>query len=175
MDEYVKQELIDNITLGFKSLVSDVAVAKVPEEIFSRHFLPYFSGQKTPTQAEPVFAEWVSIAGNPMSPVDVIDKDNKTLFRVPPMFDTGMVTQLQGKTMREIFTQYDLYNNNLPQVANNFLNKALLAKSEGYTTTPLTSAQQEWNSILKRYDLAKPDANAGKSESKEADDDLIYE
>jgi hypothetical protein len=68
-----------------------------------------------------------------------------------------------------------LYNNNLPQVANNFLNKALLAKSEGYTTTPLTSAQQEWNSILKRYDLAKPDANAGKSESKEADDDLIYE
>jgi hypothetical protein len=175
MENNLQKELEDSINQGFKALVSDIPVAKLPEEIFSKHFLPYFSGEKTPTQDKPVFAEWISVAGTPMSPVDIIDKNNEVLFRVPPMFDTGMMTQLQGRTMREIFKQYELYNNNLPQVANNFLTKALTAKSEGYDSVSLTKAQEEWNSILQRYDLGEKTKIAEKNANVQIDDDLIYD
>jgi len=174
MDDNTQKELLENISSGFKALVSDIPVARLPEEIFKNHFLPYFSGQKTPSQDKPVFAEWVSVAGNPVSSVDIIDRDNNVLFRVPPLFDTGMVTQIQGKTMREIFKQYELYNNNLPQVANNFLSKALSAKSEGYTATPLTKAERDWNEILNRYDLADKKVNNSIKADNDKDD-LIYD
>lgn len=175
MENEAQKELAESISQSFKSLVTDTPVAKLPEDIFTRHFLPYFSGQKTPTSAEPVFAEWVSVAGNPMSPVDIINQKDEVLFRVPALFDTGMVTQLQGRTMREIFKQYELYNNNLPQVANNFLTKALTAKSEGYTPVPLTKAQEEWNNILSRYNMGEKSNESKTSGSNDADDDLIYE
>jgi hypothetical protein len=86
-----------------------------------------------------------------------------------------MVTMLQGKTMREIFSQYELYNNNLPQVANNFLVRALEHKSDGYTEVPLTQAQKDWESILSRYDLATKTESAGSVSNINDKDDLIYD
>jgi hypothetical protein len=175
MDKDVKQELQNNIDQSYKTLVSETPVAKLPEKIFSQYFLPYFSGEKTPTVSQPVFAEWVSVAGNPMAPVDVIGNDNEVLFRVPALYDTGMVTMLQGKTMREIFSQYELYNNNLPQVANNFLAKALEHKSDGYTEVPLTQAQKDWEGILTRYNLGSKTESSGSVANNDDKDDLIYD
>jgi hypothetical protein len=75
--------------------------------------------------------------------------------------------------MREIFAQYNLYNNNLPQVANNFLTKALTAKSENYDSVSLKDAEVQWKAILKRYDKYKDDKIADKNQ--DGDDDLIYD
>lgn len=173
MNEDLNPELISSINDSFKSLVADVPVSKLPEDIFKNYFLPYFTGEKTPSRAEPVFARWVGIAGNPVAPVDIIDKNEEVLFRVPPLYDTGLMSDLQGKTMREIFAQYNLYNNNLPQVANNFLTKALTAKSENYDSVSLKDAEVQWKAILKRYDKYKDDKIADKNQ--DGDDDLIYD
>lgn len=160
-------------------LSADVVRGKLPETIFKEYFLPRLTGKVVIDDGANVISDWISIAGSPMAEVDIIDKDNKTLFAVPPLMSSNVLDILNrevGKSFNDINVEFELHNNNIPAVANSFLNKELLKKAEEIKTmdsSHLNPYIERWKDIYSRYGLEDPTA-ASNTDKDNDEDDLIY-
>lgn len=192
MQEIFKNRLIDEISQKtnavFDSLVTAQPKAKLPEDVFKYHFLPYFSGQEENSKTRNITAEWVGVAGTPMAEVDVVDKAGKVLFTVPPLFDTSSLNiskRPAGRSLADITNEFNLINHSVPVAASRFLNNALTQKgdeiigmSDGQDPGVKAVAPDRWLSILNRYGFKSADgAGAAKPTQTQnsAVDDLIYD
>lgn len=149
--------------------------AVLPESIFVNYFLPYFSGEMPITLADKVLTEWVSIAGTPTNEISIIDTTNKVLFKIPSLFDTSIIDVLKrgvGESMGDIFTGYELRKNNIPSVANRFLNDSLADKAPSIIkqSTQLTNGEKRWSEIFERYGKGKGVASTTTPEAAGVDD-----
>lgn len=132
-------------------------LAKIPEDIFKQHFLPFFSGKEARDENKNVLGEWIGIAGSPVAEVNVIDNEGKVLFTVPPIFDSTVIKAVQdnlGKSFSDIYALYRLHSNNLPAQGENFLTKELSKKYADTITKSelLEENSKKWEKILNRYD-----------------------
>lgn len=170
----------DQVNNIFNSLIVEKTNSVLPENIFRDYFLPFFAGIRPFERNSPVISEWISIAGTPMSEVDIIDGAGRVLYTVPSLFDTDFLSIARrdpGDSIADIYQQYDLRSNNLPQVANNYLNKALNTKLSKIKLTSNRANENlnRWNTILTRYGLNAVNSTVvNRHHNEDLTDDLIY-
>jgi hypothetical protein len=152
-----REQISAAINNSFNSLVANREVSKLPEEIFKSYFLPFFLGEtkEAPTSDRNPLTDWISIAGTPMAEVEIISPAGEVLFAVPALYDTDMlniVTRSPGNSIADIAHEYELRKAVLPRAAANFLNTALLNKSEAiFKSSDEKSTSERWDEIRKRY------------------------
>ena len=165
-----------NIGRIYDGLVVDKLNGTLPENILKDYFLPYFAGITPITRNTTVLTEWVSIAGSPTGEVDIVDQWGNILFTTPSIFDTSSIdpTRRQGGSLVSIFDQYELHNNNIPAVANNFLVNAMYDKVKDFTVLEENSTtSKRWQDIFIKYGLQKPN-DSKIVELDDLSDDLEY-
>lgn len=175
-----KSQIAADINQVFTALVVDPSRARLPENVFVFHFLPFFSGElNNPALAgRNVVTDWISIAGSPMGQVDVFDATGAVVFTVPSLFDTNIieiVNRKPGNALSDLFYQYDM-RSNVPNAANNYLTSALFAKGQEITNnqSSLLNSKTAWESILQRYGKIIPTAVAT-SQNAAPNDDVVYD
>lgn len=151
----------------------------VPEQLFVNYFLPYFSGQIPASSANPFFAQWVGIAGTPMTEVDVIDHQGRILFTVPALFNTSFISpERNGRSYSNIMLEYELRSTHIPVAATNFLANSLDGKFGDTVNQPGASPEQtdRWLTIFARYGIAPPKGAALAKDNQffPQDEDFIY-
>jgi hypothetical protein len=153
--QLVEEDAANVLNNAYNGLVLNVVRNKIPEDIFSNYFLPCFLGQR-PENTQWVL-EWISIAGTPISEVDVVDPySNEILFTVPGILNTnGILSNQRGQNnFDNIFNRSQQLSNNLPSVGANFLMNALNNKSENLIAgLNIDDKQTKWNFILNRYGI----------------------
>lgn len=84
-------------------------VRVISEEIFLRDFLPFFSGQSKPPEAEreTLLAYWLQFAGTPFTPVDLHNAQGAVVYRVPPLQDRHAVITSVGNRLSRAQRQAD--------------------------------------------------------------------
>ena len=174
-----KRDLQAAMNMVHDSLVTHKTNAKLPEDIFKFYFLPYMSGQQPIPDNINLISEWISIAGTPMSEVDIINEAGNVIFTVPSLFDTNNIdvtSRDKGSSLSDIYSQYELRNNNVPIAAVNFLKKALNEKtSTMLQSSPESKATvQAWMDIYARYGIVAETAIKVIDED-DGSDDLIYD
>jgi hypothetical protein len=163
-----------------KALVETAPNGKLPEPLFVTEFLPYFSGQPVNNKNE-VMRNWMIISGSPSAEVDIIDRDGKTLYKVPSLFDTNAVSISKNVSLRTIVLTADLKRGGLPQIAENYLDSAIGVNANSIIevdrdTAFTVEARDRWNKIINRYYPQTPIENI-KAETKKLehnpDDELV--
>lgn len=182
--EIKREEISLQIGRAFDSLVVKANKAHLPEVVFQQHFLPFFAGElDTPALKDrDVITDWISIAGTPMSEVDIVDEAGATLFTVPPIFDSNIIEHVNrkaGNSLRDIMAEYEIRKTGIPAQANNFLNAALAEKSREMTsdTRHLSVTTARWNEIMKRYNKDSVDGTGASTKDTAIDpgDDVVYD
>jgi hypothetical protein len=164
-DNNSNEEIIDDVLFSklseqtesiYSSLVNVKYNARLPENVFVGYFLPHFSGQVPISDDTTVMADWISIAGTPMSEVDIVNPAGDTIFTVPSLFDTNIIDitkQDLGEPFPNIYSQYDLKNNHIPVIANSYLNEALSEKIDKIRNVDIITNDARWSEILTRYGI----------------------
>lgn len=174
-----REELTASTNSIHEALVLDTTgiVNKLPESVFVEVFLPYFAGEKQITKENSVMNDWVSIAGTPNNEVAIVGADGTVLYRVPAIYDTSILNvthRNKGESLNEIYTHYDLQQNNLPVVAERFLTDSLTHKVPSMLDPQkLDSVSQRWAAILATYGRTQG-ASVAKNASADTDD-LTYD
>ncbi len=158
---------------------------KLPEEVFVKAFLPYFSGIVPMDNTSAVKANWIGIAGTPMSPVDVIDSTGNVIFTVPPLLDTSVINltrnSREDRSIASIHDEYNLRTNHIPAVANTFISNALnneAGKILQEVPGKMEANAKVWNSIFERYGIDTSNLNTDKpvtSNQPDPTDDVVYD
>jgi hypothetical protein len=160
---------------------SQEARTRLPEEVFVKHFLPFFSGQQSIKENPEVIPSWIGIAGSPTSPVDVINDSGEVLYTVPGFYDTTVIkanSRFRDSSLGETMVQYEMDKSVIPQRANNRINKELERKLPGIFQESSIHAENKksWDTIFKRYGI-KEDIETKKehNENTTVRDDLEYD
>lgn len=171
---------------GMDRIYSDLVVSqpkgKLPEEIFVKHFLPYFSG-KTTENSERLMGEWIGIAGNATAEVDVFNSKGEVIFTVPSMMNSNALdisNRKVGDTVGEMISNYKLREAHVPGSGRNYLDHVSAEKVEKMVdrnAIPTTESEQRWANILHRYGVgpANSVSNVGTTAAaNDGVDDLEY-
>lgn len=153
-----------------------VEVKKIPEPVFKEIFLPYFTGEKTPTRDSDAMAHWVGLVGSATDPADVVNMKGETIFRVPPLIDTSLIktTDRRGSNnFATIFTVYEDQSKVHPSLGNRWLAEELANKAVESDSGEETS--YSWKPVLEYYGIASKDPAKPSVENTGNDDDLVFE
>jgi hypothetical protein len=169
--------------LFFNGIVkaSQEARTKLPEEVFVKNFLPFFSGQQSIKEYPSVIPNWIGIAGSPTSPVDVINDSGDVLYTVPGFYDTTVIkanARFEGSSLGDTMVHYEMDKSVIPQRANNRINKELEKKLPGIfqESSVKSENKKSWNTIFEKYGI-KTNENTKKehSENTTVRNDLEYD
>lgn len=179
-----REEISLQIGRAFDSLVVKKENAHLPEQVFQQFFLPFFAGEldNANLKGRDVITDWISIAGTPMSEVDIVDDNGQTIFAVPAIFDSNIIDHVNhkaGNSLKDIMAEYELRKAGVPAQANNFLNEALALKSQEISgdTSHTAVVTGRWDTILVRYGKQPLTAAAASNKPTEIDpgDDVVYD
>jgi len=140
---------------------------RLKEDIFRNVFFPMFrellTGQgKEHNVYDMKLGNWITVAGNANSAVEVYDASGRTLFTVPPVFDVRATTpSTKGNsylgdeklpTIEHVIKSTQLYQSALPAQGNRYLSeelskRAIIMKSNA----DLSDAEKAWNEIFALY------------------------
>jgi hypothetical protein len=140
------------------NVIASEDVARLPEDLFSKVFLPLLACDNELPHKVTV-ADWISIAGTPYKPVDVFDPaTGAVLFRVPPVFDYQGVNPVRDPADRrqtpiqDVVTLADQYSHLHPMAGVNYLRNVLGQRATIMNTSDkLRKHAVVWNEILTRY------------------------
>lgn len=167
VDSQIKETMIKELKekeeFFAKSIIKGTSDLKnrIPEDVFVHHFLKFFTGEETVKDNPEVISKWIGVAGTPMSEVEVMDVSGETIFTVPPLFDTSVINvteRSRSRSLGEITGQYNLMQNNIQKVADDFVGEALdnkaneiLKPSDNYSDNVA-----KWVNIFERYGKVFP-------------------
>lgn len=164
---------VDNDTLpphmkkALQSII-DRPLPRIQEEDFVKYFLGGFAGM---IENVPL-VNWLDVAGNAMSPVEVC-KGEEVLFVVPPIFGAVTFSKVPGQanTIGEIVAHAQKLNRIHPSQGERFLQDAL-SRRVGHEQDDFKTIR-EMNAIFKRYGLQemKLPAAAGNGVTSEVQSD----
>jgi hypothetical protein len=171
----VKQMLLDEMQnsaeVVFEGILDNRELASIPESLFLNYFLPCFLNR---VKNDKWVTEWISIAGTPMSEVNVVDNVTKeVLFTVPSLLNTSSLVYGPGKgDMSNIFSHYEQLSENIPSAGLNFLIEALNAKNtEALSKLNMDYVTKKWMDIFERYNLI---SRTSEDASRETEDLFEY-
>lgn len=143
------KEDIDNV---YHELIDNYNRPKIPEKLFTEYFLPYMTGTIAIPKDKNIIAEWISISGSPSGEVDLIDDYNKVVATVPPIINSDL-TFNEDRSFTSIYNEFDLRLNNIPALANRYLNEQLTKKANSLNQN-IDDIAKRWQLILERYGYA---------------------
>lgn len=150
-DDTEAKEYIDE---AFSRLSADDQLTKVPEHIFRQVFWPYISGEKVPTEEENPLAHWRGLLTSPTDPAEVVDPSGKTLFIVPPLYDTTRLdTRKKGpRRLDRIFDDFsqEVHTRRRLAVEEHAQN---LAKEAVDIRERVSGSKYSWEPVLQFYGL----------------------
>lgn len=173
----IQQSTIEDMTNQTNDVHSSLVLGnennQLPEEIFVEYFLPFMAGKIPIVRESTVVTDWISVAGTPMSEVDLIDKAGNVILTVPSFFDTSNINTEErkpGESFTDIYSHYDMKMQNIPSAANNFLANQLEKKINNISS----EKRDRWSDILQRYGYETLATTASKVDM-DADDDVVYD
>jgi len=186
VQEMFKEETDRVMKTVFTELVENASANanKLPEEVFVKEFLPFFSGQVTRESRPNTLATWIGIAGSPAAEVAVVDQKGDVIYNVPGVFDTSFLTLNRGKERGgdydQIIDQSNMLKTNLPQEGNRYLTEALAHKFKTIEQKAVVSPnEQRWVNIFHRYGIDVPGhddpSNSKNKPNGSIVDDEVYE
>jgi hypothetical protein len=137
---------------------------KVPEPVFREIFLPYFTGEKKATAEQNAVAHWSGLVGGATSPAEVVDVSGKTLFIVPPLYDSSILNTAAdtNKSFKKIFLEAAEESRVRPAETQRILAEGLSEKADAILQT--TQSKYSWDPVFAYYNLI-PAAQAAQSSS----------
>lgn len=130
------------------------ARATFPESLFVTHFLPLFTGEVKQNDVININTWIEKVAGGDHVPVDLVDKDGKVIFTIPPMFDQSILDQSKngGQTMTRIERQYSRLKEFDAAGSQVFLHKTLSGMHiKEKPTEEVYKNIATWNAIFTHY------------------------
>lgn len=141
-----------NVLIGSKDVKN-----RIPENVFTYYFLPYFTGKVQSSEDQKYTATWIAVAGSPTAEVDVFGPDGKTLFTVPPIVDTSRYDPTsggRGKSITAMVSEAELYGTLSPVARQNAMDSVLSGKLNQYIKDGVNQENAlRWYEIFKRYGL----------------------
>lgn len=155
--------IADNILLNMKmktkalkegfARLAEQSTPAVPEAIFVRDFLPFFSGEATENAPE-LLSAWYLIAGTPYSPVNVVNTLGQTVAVVPPILsrDIAFPDSKVGGSLAHAFEIARQSSAMSPRLASRMIEDQITAR---YTpSASLAEAEQakvDWAALMAHY------------------------
>lgn len=137
-----------------RTLVDVEPRGKLPEPLFVKEFLPFFSG-KPVKDKNSIMRDWMIIAGSPTAEVEILDINRNVVYRVPSLFDTNVVSMADGMSLRRILLTANEKSKGLPMVADNYL-LSTIGGDSGVVVNKEAAFNVEtrtrWTEIFQRYD-----------------------
>lgn len=141
--------------LGALSSIENANKARIPEELFTGVFLGLFANLDN-QHPHATIQNWISIAGNPFSAVDVV-ANNEIIFTVPPIFSKEAINpQAMSRTepLAHIVAIAEKLSLRSPIEGQNYIdNKYATASRNVRGNVNRIAYAKEWNTIFKRYGL----------------------
>lgn len=165
--------------------------SRLPESIFVRDFLPYFSGEVAVTAKDEVIAIWAGVAGSPYAEVTIIDARGDALFDVPPIMVSRSInptynTSKTHTSIEDIGAMAESLSKTIPVRGERFFLEAMherasvIIKGADTGEKVVDTNEQRWLEILRRYNKAPQltasiNANNTNNKSTVTDDDIEFE
>lgn len=167
MNENENDVLPDHLRTALNAIINR-PLPRIQEEDFVKYFLAGFAGKldKVPV------VNWLDVAGNAMSEVEVC-KGDEVLFVVPPIFGSTFFEKTGGQanSIGEIVAHAQKLNRVHPTQGERFLQEALNHRvnhaDEDFKTI------RQMNAIFKRYGLEEiklPEPKTGVSQEVQSND-----
>lgn len=126
---------------------NDLNIPRIPEQMFVEHLLPVL----TNASEKQDLSWWMKIAGSLQTPLDIVDTQDRVLFRVPPLQRRTHLPMddIPRQTIFEAVHTAKLKNDYIPGHGDRYLTNVLT----GRLTMTEFSAQDlaDWNAIRVRY------------------------
>lgn len=138
------------------------------EERFRRVFLPMLLGKEEDNIYGVVIDDWWRLTGQVNLPVDIVDSSGHVLFSVPPVFDLHRFhfDDKKSGAVDSLFRQHSALATQSPNLADNFLTRALIERSsQNFDLDKEIEIIEQWNIILAYYHLPLVDLKGLKRES----------
>ena len=127
---------------------------RFPEHLFIKHYLGFFSGQKSDNDAQ-LLTTWYNIAGTPYSEVDLVDRNANVVATVPPVLNRDVIPVVKNnrKSLNvdqalEIARQQATLSPKMAQSRlSNSLNERFIQPDEKTTD----AANNRWTAFLEKY------------------------
>jgi hypothetical protein len=168
-------EIIRTFTNLRAGLVNDRK--EIPEEVFVNVFLPFFSD--APEADKRVTMDtWYGISGGAYNEVNVLGRDGRVLYTVPPVMSNRLVapiTREGGRALSSLLATAQRRDAMIPGTGSALLAAGLdrFDFTSPNANEVMSEYKTRWNEIIQRYDQPKDGAAASK---KAADDGLdIFE
>lgn len=172
--------------------LANLTKPRISEEVFLKYFLPYLSGDlNLSDKVDELRDNWIKVAGNLTSPIDIMSATSEVLFTVPPMVRSDFINSNNdnsGGSIAEIVRMATLMGGMTPIAESNHLISELGNKAKQYDDSGSTYRNIEdiktWDLIFKRYNkkeaLARlhslnKDIPLGGSQVSTEEDDLSYD
>lgn len=143
---------------GFFDVIKEYPIKKVPENVFREVFLPYMTGEAVATVDHNPIAHWTGLVGGPTFPAEVVGLDGKTLFVVPPMYDSSKIdTRKEGKgpdRFNRIFTDMAQSSRSRPMDAIKTFGKEM-AEETSAIIDKLSPGIYTWEPVFAFYGIGK--------------------
>lgn len=152
----------------------EVEVKKVPEHVFREVFLPYLTGEKTPTGQENPLAHWRGLVGSPSNPAEVVDLRGETLFVVPPLYDTQRIdTRKKGPSRLDRIFNDLVDESRVRPVASIEKFSQKMAEQTQEIQERTYSPSYSWEPVFNYYGLGKKADEVAEGEDKTIQGDKI--
>ena len=131
-------------------------MVKVPENVFRTCFLPYLIGQAEATEENNPIAHWRGLVGSPSMPAEVVDMTGKTLFVVPPLYDTERVdtTRQRPGRLSRAYQDFEQTQGNRPIESAKRLAGSIADEIVEYHEG-LRESKYSWDDCFRYYGLNK--------------------
>jgi hypothetical protein len=180
----VGDEIRRAATIRTNALMRDFAMMlsdsrkRIPENIFRRHFVAFFSGVKSAYDAE-LLEHWYKIAGTPYEEVDLVDERGNVVATVPPVLDRDSIpivaTRQPGMSVDFALDNEAQQATLSPRLATTRLATTLTEKFVNPSEGRKAALSQRWEELLKRYEADIPKEKKTSSESDNSTSDFDYD
>lgn len=154
-NEVLSKEILES----FKTIVDDAgrAVTKLPEATFIKVFLPVLAHRFINQHDESFdIHKWISVAGGPFRPVDVIDSNGEVLYTVPPVYESSGVHSMASR-----HSVFEIVSTLMLEIEQNPINANRKVRDRLFNSLAVQGSNQTrflvmWAFILKRYGYPVP-------------------
>jgi hypothetical protein len=114
----------------------------IPESVFINNFLPWLAGEATGNHDE-FLRNWISLAGNRLCSIMVVNEFNNPVIEVPPLCDRSRVkmTYKNGNAVEQVIEKTTHQGMLSPNIAGQKLATSL---EQRFLVDPETPANNEW-------------------------------
>lgn len=173
IDQRAEADFIDSVIAQVST-----PLKRIPEPVFREIFLPYFTGEKTPTPENDAIAHWIGIVGSATESAEVVNVKGDVLFEVPPMYDSSRINPIKGEkntNFATIFTVFEEQARVHPSLGRDYLAETLSEKADK-NILKNNGKGPSWVPVLQYYKLLPDEAvKAATPAATPGDDDLSFD